>query len=202
MKKIYYPQLPPLPAELEQEIVTAANSLAPDESGRQWVEQFHDNQIRAVSHVYGRGHTILSEHFQQELQRIYGPYFDNERLVGIVGKLENTYGSGLAESPPHCDRFRHFAVNYLLQSGGTNVLTCFYNEHRVGTDLTEAENGRYNNLTLDFKVCIPERIWHAYDVQYYHSVENIENARLMFSLVLASNPDFDTFKKNYKNILE
>ena len=201
MSKLLYLNLPQLPRDIEQEIINTADKIPSDESGRLWIEEFHNHQVHAVSHVYGRANSILNGQLQEEIQQLYGKYF-NENLVAVVGKLENTGGVQLAEAPPHCDRARYVAINYLIKSGGSNVLTCFYNEHRSNDDLTMAENVKYNQITLNCKVCIPERQWHSYDVQYVHSVENIENTRLLFSIVPISNPNFDTFQKKYKDLIK
>lgn len=187
--------------ELEQEIIKISHDIPADESGRKWIEEFHDNKIHAVSHVYGRANTILNEQLQSTIQDLYGKFF-NEKLYAIIGKLDNTSGHELAEAPPHCDRARYVAINYIIKSGGSNVLTCFYNERRSNNDLTASENIKYNQLTLDFKLCLPEHEWHSYNVQYAHSVENIENTRLLFSLFPVSNPDFDTFQKKYKDLIK
>lgn len=199
--RLLYLNLPVLPPEIEKEITGIADNLPPDEPGRKWIEEFHDNKIHAVSHVYGRANSVLHEDLQKTLQNLYGEFF-NEPFICVVGKLQNVNDVKFSHAPPHCDRARHIAINYLLQSGGENVKTCFYNERRTNSDLTSAENFKYNNITLDFKVCLPERVWHSYDVQHVHSVENIENTRLLFSIFLVSNPDFNTFQKKYKDLIK
>lgn len=199
MKKLYYLNLPLIPDDLKDTLIRAADSIPPDEPGRQWVEHFHNNQVRAASHVYGRDNTILPQEIQNKIQQIYGPYFNNTKIIGMVGKFENTYGDGVVECPPHCDRWRNFSINYLLKSGGSDVQTVFYNEYRQIKPMSEAENGLHKNLTIDFKICIPEEVWHSYDVQNYHSVENLENSRLMFSLVLVNNPTFKEFKEQFES---
>ena len=201
MNRLLFLNLPKLPEEIEQEIVRISDNIPPDESGRKWIEEFHDNEIQAVSHVYGRANNILGQELQDTIQQIYGKFFD-DKLFAIVGKLDNTQGYRYAVSPPHCDRARYVAVNYIIKSGGDHVLTCLYNERRSNDDLTAAENIKYNQLTLNCKVCLPEREWHSYNVQYAHSVENIENTRILFSLFPVSNPDFETFQKKYKDLIK
>lgn len=194
-----YLNLPPLPAELELTIQEFAKQIPPDEPGRTWIEDFHNNQIKAVSHVYGRGNTFFPDIIQHQLNQLYSSYF-NESVTGIVGKLDNTQHYASACSPPHCDRGRYVAINYLLQAGGSNVKTCFYKQQRGSDDLTCAANLQINNLDFDTEFCVPEQRWHAYNVQYYHSVENIETTRLMLSLVLKSNPTVSVFKQKYFNL--
>jgi hypothetical protein len=201
MNKLLYLDLPTLPTDLEEELVKIALQIPTDESGRQWIEEFHEHKVRATSHVYGRGNTIISNALLQEIRKIYSPFFD-EDVNAIVGNFTNTYGDGLTESPPHCDRYRHVSINYLLQTGGSNVRTCFFNESRKNDDLSMAENCRHDELTRDFDICLPKNVWHSYNVQNYHSVENIETTRLMFSLILPSNPDLPTFENKFKNLIK
>ena len=199
--KVVYLGLPKLPNKLKTKIIKLAKDIELDESARIWTENFHKNTIRAVSHVYGRGATILTNDMLEEVNAVYSPYF-NERIFATVGKLENTYTDGLpAESPPHCDRQRQMSINYLLTTGGDDVRTCFFKNPRHTYNLAQAENDLYENLELDFKITIPAEHWHSYNVQYYHSVENIYSQRLIFSIVLESNPDFDTFKQKYQNLI-
>jgi len=199
--KMVYLNLPKLPIDLANKLIQLASAIEPDQAAKEWVEEFHNNSIRAVSHVYGRGATIVSDELLAQINDLYSPYF-NEKVFATVGKLENTYNDGLpAESPPHCDRQRQVSINYLLSTGGDEVRTCFFKNPRHVYDLNQAENDVYDNLELDFKLVIPINTWHSYNVQYYHSVENIYSDRLMFSILPESNPDFDTFKKHYQNLI-
>lgn len=201
INEILYLDLPLLPVDLETNLIKIANEIPADLQGKEWIEEYHGWTIKAASHVYGRSNTFLNHEMTAEIQQLYSGYF-GEELIGIVGNLTNTYASGVVNVPPHCDRHRLVSINYILQSGGDDVLTCFYKEGRTGKDYTEAENKQYNEVTLDYKICIPERTWHSYNVQNYHSVENIKGTRLIFSLVLTSNPSFETFRKKYRDLIK
>lgn len=85
---------------------------------------------------------------------------------------------------PHVDIARREVFNYLLDTGGTNVSTCFY---KVKPE--------YQNLFADPGTVIPyERIyeidrvvfepnrWHVLNVQTVHSVENISSQRIALSI--------------------
>jgi hypothetical protein len=199
--KIGYLRLPQLPDDLFVEIKNIASVLEPDETGRQWVEQLHGYQINAVSQVYGRANTNLPIELQTEIHNIYYPYF-GVAVTGVVGNLTNVSHTSFAQSPPHCDRMRNVAINYIMQTGGSTVLTCFYKTGRQGTDTSTAMNALYSEVELDFKVQLPEKRWHTFNVQQYHSVEHIEHTRLIFSLILDSNPDIETFKTRYNDLFE
>ena len=48
---------------------------------------------------------------------------------------------------------------------------------------------------------IPEEQWHQYDVQRFHSVENIETERYLLSILLSNNPNSEEFIKDYQNLI-
>jgi hypothetical protein len=198
---IKFLNIPPLPSDILYDIITVADQLELDLDGQRWMTEFHENKIQVVSQVYGRSNTILPVFIQQQLEDIYKPYFD-QSITGVVGKLTNIHGTGYSQSPPHCDRQRNIAINYIMRTGGDNVLTCYYKDKRKFKPLTESENSKYQDVELDFKVKLPEKVWHTYNVQNYHSVENITGSRLIFSLLLESNPTFEEFIKEYSNLLE
>lgn len=199
MNNILYLDIPILPAELEKEIIQFGDQLIATVDP--WVENFYQHKIRVAAHHYGKPDTFLNQDIMDKLKKIYGPYFGND-FVAFIGKLENTYKTGLVENPPHCDKFRYISINYLLGLGGNNVLTCFYNESRKSKLMDKGENAKHEDLTLNYKIRLPKSTWHSFNVQCFHSVENIETSRLILSLVLLDNPDFNTFKEKYKNIIK
>lgn len=137
---------------------------------------------------------------QKEINEVYSSYFQ-QPVIGIVGNLSNIGDSEPAQAPPHCDRFRKTAINYIMQTGGDNVYTCFYKKLRNNDNLSEAANSLYSEVTLDDKIKLPAKTWHAYNVQQYHSVEGITDTRLIFSLLLDSNPSLDDIEIQYPELL-
>jgi hypothetical protein len=88
---------------------------------------------------------------------------------------------------PHRDLLRDVAYNYVLETGGDNVKTCFYKP-----------KPEYEHLNVSARTCIPyDRIdliestvfekdqWHKIDVSKIHSVENIDPTKRRFSLSLS-----------------
>lgn len=68
--------------------------------------------------------------------------------------------------PIHRDINRDQAYNYIIETGGDNVLTCFYTNEF---------------LVLD-KINIKVNQWHRIDTQIYHSVENISTTRIALTV--------------------
>jgi hypothetical protein len=88
--------------------------------------------------------------------------------------------------------------------GGVNVMTSFYNEKRINCNLSKGENLDYNKVSLSSQFVFPQEKWYAFNTQKYHSVENIENERYYFYLMLNLNPTFKKFNKKIQavNILK
>ena len=199
-QSIRFLDLPRLDHSICQEIVTAAEKINPDFSSINWLENFHNNNIKAVSQIYARESAILSKSLQDKIRQQYQHYF-SAPITPIFGVFENVYKDNLAECPPHCDRHRRLAINYIITSGGSNVLTCFYHNRRINQNLEVAENALHDNISLNFKVRLPDQVWHTYDVQTYHSVENIETKRIILSLYLEDNIDYKNFVNLHNHLM-
>lgn len=66
----------------------------------------------------------------------------------------------------HKDFCRKQAYNYILEPGGDNVLTCWYNEEK---NLIESH-------------CIDAHRWHKLNVDVFHNVENITKSRIAITI--------------------
>jgi hypothetical protein len=185
--KVSFLNLPKVPYDLENQII---------EISRDYVT--HDSDINEAGYV----NRVLPEDIQIELNKIYSQHF-NQRVYGIFNKMVNKNPHGTSRVSPHCDRERLTSINYFIRTGGDNVRTCFYNESRLDqtTLLTQGENAKEEQLTLDFELIFNEKQWHSYNVQKYHSVQNISNTRLLFALVLEDNIDYNTFQLKYANLI-
>jgi len=190
-------KIPPLPKELATRLQSVSKEYIPDTDAKQWIEDFHSNQILAVASTTI---TDIHDNIQEEINSIYSPYF-NQPVHALLGKLVNIQGSGSAQSPPHCDRYRQTAINYILELGGENVSTCFYKEKRKDMDFSKAENALYTDIELDFKKHLATDTWYSFNVQEYHSVENITGTRLFLGLLLKDNIKFEDFKIRYSHLL-
>ena len=198
--KVAFLNLPDPPAALANALVESCKQIPLFEEKRIWVDNFHRNEISIAAHEYGTNDTALAQEILQEIQNVYQKFFPNTQVSAVVGKIKNVLPQP-SQSPPHCDRARYVAINYLLELGGPNVNTVFYKESRSNPDLSSASNIYYKDVTLDFKTVFPLHKWHAYDVQHYHSVENIVTERYLFSLLLSSNPTFTEFLQNYTDLI-
>ena len=204
--KFVYLNIPPLPQHIVTRALEIGEQIPDDIPTTVKLQEWCGDSVVVASHVYGGPDAGLPHDTQIELNKIYAPYFGS-KFTAILGKLKNiNSNSKTACTPPHCDRVRRMAVNYLLTAGGSNVQTVAYKTGRTDPNLARAQWGRYEDLEVDYQVCIPEQTWHAYNVQYYHSVENIETTRLLFSLILDNDTQgsltYDSFVQKYKHLIK
>ena len=199
MAKIFYLNLPQIPDKIYNKLVEICYSTVLSEQSRLWVHDFHRGELVVAGHEYGT--ILLDDSLAEDLNSIYKDFFPDEELFFVTGRISNVVGQK-SMSPPHCDRKRKLAINYLLKTGGQQVSTCFYNERRSTPTLEAAENRYYKDLTVDFQEIIPEKTWHCYDVQTFHSVNDIETDRFLFSIILrTTNPSIEEFSLKYKNLM-
>lgn len=93
----------------------------------------------------------------QELQPLFDFDIKDRVFIQIIKKGIST----------HKDVGRKIIYNYLLDTGGDNVYTHFYDEDKT-TEL--------------YKVNLPVHTWHQMDVTHYHNVTGIEHDRIAISV--------------------
>jgi len=91
---------------------------------------------------------------QKELKEYLQPLFPNYSLF--------RYQTMINEIPVHVDGSRDFAINYIIDPGGDNVHTVWYEEDRITS-------------TQDVK--FPAQQWHEIQVNLYHNVTGITGRR-------------------------
>jgi hypothetical protein len=91
----------------------------------------------------------------------------------------------------HSDIKRKMALNYVIEPGGDNVITSWYQER--GKDLYRSKNGSknmqsdsgkvdYNNLEILESAVFQKNKWYALDVETLHDVDNITSIRKSISI--------------------
>jgi hypothetical protein len=188
--------LPSLPADLITRIRLFSNTLAIDNSNREWLNKFHNNTVSVVNHEY-----VACEEIAEDVNKLYGAFF-NERIIPIVG-IQRNVTNILSCTPPHYDSVRVTAINFVIDPGGDNVRTCFYDATRTDQNLDKAQNFFYNQNKLVESCLLEQGKWYLFNPQQCHSVENIETTRIFLGLLLSeSKLDFDSFKIRFKHLIE
>lgn len=111
----------------------------------------------APHYEYYRQYMYNNNTLVQELQPLFDFDIKDRVFIQIIKKGIST----------HKDVGRKIIYNYLLDTGGDNVCTHFYDEDKT-TEL--------------YKVNIPVHTWHHMDVSHYHNVTGIERNRIAISV--------------------
>jgi hypothetical protein len=156
---------------------------------------FYKNKINPVVYEFAPAFE-LAEISNKEFQTVLG-----EPAIPVVGVMKNVTEEP-AELPPHVDKLRKAAINFVVDAGGDSVETKFYNVQRSpNADLNTGLNFQYNQIAEVESHVLNEHQWHVVDVQRVHSVHNVTGTRLLFGLVVESNPDYKSFLERYKERL-
>ena len=119
-------------------------------------------------------HLILPVDEALKLENIFGGYTDNYTIHEVQDELRDylqvlfpdytkfRYQTLKKEIPVHKDRGRDIAVNYIIDTGGEDARTVWYEED-------------YTTPTHD--VQLPKNRWHELRVDTYHSVTGITSLR-------------------------
>jgi hypothetical protein len=198
MAEISFLNLPPVPEDLCVRLEAMCKNLEFDEDGILWMHHLQRGELTVAGLCYGND--FLGPEISEELGSVFNEYFPGEELLFVIGRISSLNGEK-SVAPPHCDRGRYVAINFLLQTGGTEVNTCFFKELRTKPMDNTSENIYHKDVTFDFKQKLPAKTWHCFDVQTFHSVENIESDRLLFSICLRTNPTYEKFVERYKQLV-
>ena len=211
-KKLYFLNLPPPPQEIISHMYNVKDTLDkeyPDgrppilEKGARWTEEFYNHQRKSVIMSYNNGFTNFTEQLNLQINNLYSPYFNCE-VLGLFGLFKNRYPGHSYSTSIHSDKNRNCAFNYIIETGGTNVKTNFYDKIREPhpIDHKESINYKIDEVKLEFSVILLANRWHAFNAQQAHSVENVETTRMIFSPIPKKNITFEEFQIIFeKNII-
>lgn len=189
-----YLSLPRLSQELEAAVRAVASRVAVVDN-RGIFNKAYNNTINPAVYEFAQAHELT-----ELTNREYSAYF-GETLIPVVGVMRNLSDEP-AELPPHFDKLRKVAINYVLETGGDDVTTDLYDVTRDPEgDLSIGKNWRYHEVSLASSHVIRQQKWHVLDVQRAHAVHNIRTTRILFGVVLATNPSYKNFLDRFKDKL-
>lgn len=176
---IFEMNLPKPNPDLEREILRCAYGAPIDSVFKGHHERFQNQPVNAVSRQYEKEDDVVIKLGREQ----YQPYFDEE-IFPVVGILTNVdSNSKYACWPPHSDRERIFAMNYYYEEGGDNVTTVFYKQmidHTPGKGT--GKRWQYEEVEPHYTAHFEMNKWYGLSVRRAHSIENVENRRIMFTL--------------------
>lgn len=107
-----------------------------------------------------------------------------------------------SEFPPHFDDSRALSLNYLIETGGNNVQTSFYDLERPVDDIELIKkNIPHEGLVKTSKYILQKDKWNLSNTQICHSVENISTTRVILFIMFVENTKYADFIKNFSDRL-
>jgi hypothetical protein len=197
---ITFLDLPVLPEDLKNQLISHYQTIFLDPAKVEWMNELHQHSTPIAAQEYGNSNTVMSQNLRDKILSLYQPFF-YKKIDIITARTKNLLDAPSC-TPPHCDRGRKTAINYVVAAGGDCVTTTFYNETRQDSNLSAAENYRYDQVTVKSSQVLHEQQWHAYNVQRFHSVENIKTERYLLSIFLVNNPSVEEFLHEYKHLIK
>jgi hypothetical protein len=189
---MYYVDLPELPSELIYSIKIQANVMALDEncnSGKEYNTNKNFAYTEIEEFLYSK---LVSDLLLPKLKKPTTSY------IFVLRNKQNIP----ADFPPHLDEYRKLSLNYIVETGGNNVQTSFYDLERPKDDNEfKSKNIPYEDLNKTQKYVLPKNKWNLSNTQVCHSVENLDDLRIILFVVFDDNTDYETFTKDYTELL-
>lgn len=189
---MYYVNLPELPIDIVHSIQIQANVMALDEnsySGKEYDKNKNFAYTDIEEFLYSK---LVSDLLLPKLKKPTTSY------IFALRNKRNTP----ANFPPHLDEYRKLSLNYIVETGGSNVQTSFYDLERPKDDNEfKSKNIPYENLNKTQQYVLSKNKWNLSNTQVCHSVENLNDLRIILFVVFDDNTDYETFTKNYAELL-
>jgi|TARA_R100000988_G_C3982274_1_gene157671 hypothetical protein len=157
------------------------------------INEFNEGLVNCVAHNFDPYDGIAPE--LDAYSEIFG-----EPIVPIIGVMRNKTDR-LASFPPHYDKVKAASVNIVLEVGGSNVETIFYEDVRT-KDFEDPFIKKVSDCIPIAKYKFEKEQWHLFNTQRLHSVENIETRRVTVSLMPESAPTIEEFLNKYNYLIK
>jgi hypothetical protein len=178
---------------LEKEIMRCANEAPLDTFYQNNHKKLQDRPLNVISRQFEKEDDIVIKLAKEQYQHLF-----DEEIFPVVGILTNVDpDEKYACWPPHSDRERIFCTNYYYELGGDNVTTVFYKQitdHIPG--LGTGRVWKYEEIDILEEVHFDLNQWYGLSVRRAHSIEKVENRRIIFSLSFYEIT-FDDFRVKY-----
>ena len=191
---LYKLNLPKPTIELETIAMDIAKSYTINYDSIEWHKKIQKENTNIVFGIFKNRDDLITQ-TRSEYQKFF-----THKIYPTIGLLENINknDSHTGCYPPHSDRLRHVVLNYYVELGGENVVTTFYDKYDDPTDKVGGYVVKYGDLNIMNQYITKKGTWYNFNSRQYHSVENIEDRRIILSI--AVDTDFLTFYNSYKNI--
>lgn len=186
----------PHPApEFVDQFRAAADRITLDPDNKRWLDEFYHNNINSALHRF-----CPIPELDSALQSQYQTYFPHHKIACWAGIMRPA-DDRPACLPPHVDRGRALAINYVIDTGGDCVSTLLYD--RIMPVSSQSTNLQYGEVGV-IEQHIFEPSWVAYPVNRCHSVERITGTRRILIIALATADtgyDLADFQRDHPDLL-
>lgn len=184
MKHIKVLDYPKLPDTLNQKIINFVLKTAKNNDIRLGVESVEENSLGVTSaefyEQYGDcGSADEIELSEDIIDEIKEHIFYKDYNIGLISALHIIPGN--KKFLPHIDPTPvRWVINYVLEPGGENVLTQFWNPKKeyAHQNITFA-TFPYDKLDLAEEFYSQPQSWYEIDTHTIHSVDNLSSDRIL-----------------------
>lgn len=200
MSYINYLDLPPLPLDIESDILETVSKYEHVSRNDELLISTNSNLKKIIEYSDYDPNTNIGYHYSSG-KKIFPDIADYDFLEpsdAVKNWVVNNINldclafiqvmSNGTVVPPHIDEARSKAINYLIETGG-EASTTFYqpkNEYKK-LSITPQVVIPYTRLDVIESTVIEKKLWHELDVKVIHGVENISSRRLALTLCPLTN---------------
>ncbi len=165
-------------------------------NSKEWFNTTQKQKINCAS-----GYLVPDKIITSLSHEEYVNFFPDENFDISIGILQNvSINEPLAFVPPHIDRGRTLGLMFIVETGGIDTTTTFYRTTHDEYTPQQTVMVDYNDLESVYSIKTLKDQWYLIDVQQFHSVENIETHRILYSINFYGIT-YSKFKEKYKNYL-
>jgi hypothetical protein len=187
--------LPQPDMSIISEILEYCNSLPEDPVFNTRALNYSDNHLINVAKCA----YFHNEKIQEYTEKTYQQYF-KDKIFGIFVNLININMDVIAVYPPHTDGGgRNISINRCIKTGGTNVRTRIYKQESDYIS-NGAMSTKDENFDLLGEYQFNDDSWYCFCPQNYHSVHNIVDHRILYSICF-QNIREPEFVEKYKHLI-
>lgn len=186
---------PAIPQDLKNDLINYAKEHAVNHLSERSYGWFNNTDINDLSYIsstdeyeklYGKSGPVvflsIPENLDSQIRNIYKntPSMQKGFFMLQVNYDINTF-------PPHIDMVRNITRMYLLQAGGENVETSWYepkDEYKhlqYKHPVNFIDNSRLNKI---YSANLSTDVWYDLTVSKIHGVTNLEDYRISLALIL------------------
>lgn len=116
------------------------------------------------------------------LQDILSPYNIKDLDIYIIIFVNVHPNYKTAYTPAHVDSDRMWSLNYVIETGGNNVITSWHKKTSIDSPTDREFYGPDEVSRPIERVQFRQNEWHLFNASAPHSIENVENVRITLAM--------------------